>query len=138
MSFLFNNLKSLAEIRKNLTDLAWETTGEICPKTLMGACAISAKMVYEFLKSNNIDCKIIHNDGHFWCRSMGYTIDLTVSQFDNSIPKIYLESEEFENKFKFYNNPIVLEENVTQEYLESIGWPDYQSPYTYLTFFNEK
>jgi len=138
MSFLFNNLKSLAEIRKNLTDLAWETTGEICPKTLMGACAISAKMVYEFLKSNNIDCKIIHNDGHFWCRSMGYTIDLTVSQFDNSIPKIYLESEEFENKFRFYNNPIVLEENVTQEYLKSIRWPDYQSPYTYLTFFNEK
>lgn len=135
MSFLFNNLKSLAEIRKNLTDLAWETTGEICPKTLMGACAISAKMVYEFLKSNNIDCKIIHNDGHFWCRSMGYTIDLTVSQFDNSIPKIYLESEEFENKFAFYNNPIVLEGDLTQDYLESIQWPEYQSPFTY---FNEE
>jgi hypothetical protein len=135
MSFLSNNLKSLAEIRRDLTDLAWETTGEICPKTLMGACAISAKMVYKFLKSNNIDCKIIHNDGHFWCRSMGYTIDLTISQFESSIPGVYIESEELENKFDFYNNAIVLEGDLTQEYLESIRWPEYQSPFTY---YNEE
>lgn len=135
MSFLSNNLESLAEIRRDLTDLAWETPGEICPKTLMGACAISAKMVYEFLKSNNIDCKIIHNDGHFWCRSMGYTIDLTISQFESSIPEVYIESEELENKFAFYNNPIVLEGDLTQDYLESIRWPENQSPFTY---FNEE
>lgn len=132
MSFLYNNINSFAAIRRDLIDLALDSNGEICPKTLMGACAISSKIVYDFLKDNNIDCQIVHNYDHFWCRSMGYTIDLTIKQFDNFLQEIYIEPVKLESKFYFYNKPIVLDGDLTPEYLNKINWPENQSPFTYL------
>lgn len=131
--FLYNNINSFAAIRRDLIDLALDSNGAICHKTLAGACAISAHIVYQFLKENNIQCKIVHNDDHFWCRSMGHTIDLTIKQFDYFMQEIYIEPVELESKFYFYNKPIVLDGDLTPEYLDNIlCWPEDQSPFTYL------
>lgn len=115
-------------IRDELQAIAHESDGWLDPDDLMGCCAIGAKRVYDWLNAQGITTKVVHNSNHFWCRAIGYTIDLTASQF--YLDAIYIYPVGDEAKHECYNDAIEVAD-FTQEYFSKMNWPDEQNPWTY-------
>lgn len=85
------------KIRKDLDLFAKQSKYEIYPKSLCGACCVSAYQLVKVLKEHNIKAKV-HTGfnsycGHAWVETEDYLIDLTYTQFNRKSPKILIVSK---------------------------------------------
>ncbi len=86
-------ISTAKKIRKQVQK--WVVGNDGCdPVDLWGACALSSYTFYRALRilgyKSDLICAVTGSEGHCWVELENKTIDLTATQFDNSLPDVYI------------------------------------------------
>lgn len=113
---------------------------EDCGKYMDEHCAIASYKLFEELKQANYFPALVVGEfpefGHCWIELEGKVVDITATQFLNSLPEIFIE--DINNYFRAMNKSMYEFNNgcITKfknkysfkKYLKNQGWPNHQLP----------
>lgn len=97
--------EKVSEIAQSNKDLG------IDPEDLSCGCGLASWLVFSWLRERGLNPFFVACDFHSWVRCDGYSIDLTATQFDMSLPEVLIVETGRESEYPNFNfSPSEIEE----------------------------